>query len=161
MTLQYSNWPARCDFSRRRIYCISNTNSFKNNLPKNVLLWFSKQPNMSTDTSRVIYLIFIPSQCMDGINRKGNCVCNPGYSGSGCEFCSDQDKYGPFCNQSEYHFIFIFKHICWIIISLIAPPFVCTSLLTFFDNDYGCFSKLSIQWVAVLCITSWFPLCSQ
>uniref|UniRef100_A0A8D2LAJ7 Stabilin 2 n=1 Tax=Varanus komodoensis TaxID=61221 RepID=A0A8D2LAJ7_VARKO len=38
-------------------------------------------------------------QCMDGMNGNGTCVCNHGFEGSRCQFCSDHNKYGPQCDN--------------------------------------------------------------
>ncbi|XP_015278042.1 PREDICTED: stabilin-2 [Gekko japonicus] len=39
-------------------------------------------------------------QCMDGMNGNGTCVCNSGFEGSLCQFCSDSTKYGPQCDTT-------------------------------------------------------------
>uniref|UniRef100_A0A8D0G4I7 Stabilin 2 n=1 Tax=Sphenodon punctatus TaxID=8508 RepID=A0A8D0G4I7_SPHPU len=38
-------------------------------------------------------------QCVDGMKGNGTCICNEGFQGSHCQFCSDPDKYGPRCDN--------------------------------------------------------------
>ncbi|XP_053114317.1 stabilin-2 isoform X2 [Hemicordylus capensis] len=38
-------------------------------------------------------------ECMDGMSGNGTCVCNTGFEGSYCQFCSDPNKYGPQCDK--------------------------------------------------------------
>ncbi|XP_072829208.1 stabilin-2 isoform X2 [Vicugna pacos] len=38
-------------------------------------------------------------QCADGHDGNGTCVCQEGFQGSQCQFCSDPDKYGPQCDK--------------------------------------------------------------
>ncbi|KAM5173513.1 stabilin-2 [Callospermophilus lateralis] len=38
-------------------------------------------------------------QCADGSSGNGTCVCDDGFQGSRCQFCSDPSKYGPRCNK--------------------------------------------------------------
>ncbi|XP_042323043.1 stabilin-2 isoform X2 [Sceloporus undulatus] len=38
-------------------------------------------------------------QCVDGMKGNGTCICNTGFKGSHCQFCSDPNKYGPQCDQ--------------------------------------------------------------
>ena len=38
--------------------------------------------------------------CADGINGNGDCVCDPEFTGTGCQTCVDKNKYGPYCNQT-------------------------------------------------------------
>uniref|UniRef100_A0A8C6W213 Stabilin-2 n=1 Tax=Nannospalax galili TaxID=1026970 RepID=A0A8C6W213_NANGA len=39
-------------------------------------------------------------QCADGLSGNGTCICEDGFQGSQCQFCSDPNKYGPRCNQT-------------------------------------------------------------
>ncbi|TSK13306.1 Stabilin-2 [Bagarius yarrelli] len=39
-------------------------------------------------------------KCLDGIEGNGTCQCEPKFSGWRCQYCSDPNKYGPFCNQT-------------------------------------------------------------
>ncbi|XP_060632874.2 stabilin-2 isoform X1 [Anolis sagrei] len=39
-------------------------------------------------------------QCMDKLKGNGTCICNVGFEGSLCQFCSDPNKYGPRCDQA-------------------------------------------------------------
>ncbi|GAA6102753.1 stabilin-2 [Tachysurus ichikawai] len=39
-------------------------------------------------------------KCLDGINGNGTCQCEPNFKGSRCQYCTDPNKYGPFCNQT-------------------------------------------------------------
>ncbi|EPY74062.1 hyaluronan receptor for endocytosis-like protein [Camelus ferus] len=38
-------------------------------------------------------------QCADGHDGNGTCICQEGFQGSQCQFCSDPDKYGPQCDK--------------------------------------------------------------
>ncbi|XP_020660055.3 stabilin-2 [Pogona vitticeps] len=38
-------------------------------------------------------------QCVDGMKGNGTCMCNSGFEGSHCQFCSDPNKYGPQCDK--------------------------------------------------------------
>uniref|UniRef100_A0A8C9BB91 Stabilin-2 n=1 Tax=Phocoena sinus TaxID=42100 RepID=A0A8C9BB91_PHOSS len=38
-------------------------------------------------------------QCADGLDGNGTCVCQDGFQGSRCQFCSDPNKYGPRCDK--------------------------------------------------------------
>ncbi|KAM6153254.1 stabilin-2 [Erethizon dorsatum] len=38
-------------------------------------------------------------QCADGISGNGTCICEDGFYGSKCQFCSDPNKYGPRCDK--------------------------------------------------------------
>ncbi|XP_005865310.1 PREDICTED: stabilin-2 [Myotis brandtii] len=38
-------------------------------------------------------------QCIDGLSGNGTCICQDGFHGSQCQFCSDPNKYGPRCDQ--------------------------------------------------------------
>uniref|UniRef100_A0A8C9QRV1 Stabilin-2 n=1 Tax=Spermophilus dauricus TaxID=99837 RepID=A0A8C9QRV1_SPEDA len=38
-------------------------------------------------------------QCADGSSGNGTCMCDDGFQGSRCQFCSDPSKYGPRCNK--------------------------------------------------------------
>uniref|UniRef100_A0A673TU02 Stabilin-2 n=1 Tax=Suricata suricatta TaxID=37032 RepID=A0A673TU02_SURSU len=38
-------------------------------------------------------------QCADGIDGNGTCICQDGFQGSQCQFCSDPNKYGPRCDK--------------------------------------------------------------
>nr|XP_051701790.1 stabilin-2 isoform X1 [Oryctolagus cuniculus] len=38
-------------------------------------------------------------QCADGLDGNGTCICEDGFQGSRCQFCSDPQKYGPRCDQ--------------------------------------------------------------
>lgn len=44
------------------------------------------------------------SQCADGLDGNGTCVCQDGFQGSRCQFCSDPSKYGPRCDKSKCRF---------------------------------------------------------
>ncbi|XP_045021332.1 stabilin-2 isoform X2 [Bubalus bubalis] len=39
-------------------------------------------------------------QCTDGLDGNGTCVCQDGFQGSRCQFCSDPSKYGPQCDKT-------------------------------------------------------------
>uniref|UniRef100_A0AC11BK35 Stabilin 2 n=1 Tax=Ovis aries TaxID=9940 RepID=A0AC11BK35_SHEEP len=39
-------------------------------------------------------------QCADGLDGNGTCVCQDGFRGSWCQFCSDPSKYGPRCDKT-------------------------------------------------------------
>lgn len=39
-------------------------------------------------------------QCMDGLAGNGTCICEDGFQGSMCQFCSDPNRYGPRCNRT-------------------------------------------------------------
>uniref|UniRef100_A0A8C2NPX9 Stabilin-2 n=1 Tax=Capra hircus TaxID=9925 RepID=A0A8C2NPX9_CAPHI len=39
-------------------------------------------------------------QCADGLDGNGTCVCQDGFQGSRCQFCSDPSKYGPRCDKT-------------------------------------------------------------
>lgn len=43
-------------------------------------------------------------QCVDGIGGNGTCICQDGFQGSQCQFCSDPNKYGPQCDKSKWPF---------------------------------------------------------
>ncbi|XP_058597564.1 stabilin-2 isoform X1 [Neofelis nebulosa] len=38
-------------------------------------------------------------QCADGLDGNGTCICQDGFQGSQCQFCSDPNKYGPRCDK--------------------------------------------------------------
>ncbi|ELW71592.1 Stabilin-2 [Tupaia chinensis] len=38
-------------------------------------------------------------QCTDGLSGNGTCICEDGFQGSQCQFCSDPNKYGPRCDK--------------------------------------------------------------
>ncbi|XP_039733881.1 stabilin-2 [Pteropus medius] len=38
-------------------------------------------------------------QCADGLGGNGTCICQDGFQGSQCQFCSDPNKYGPRCDK--------------------------------------------------------------
>ncbi|XP_064235981.1 stabilin-2 isoform X2 [Aotus nancymaae] len=38
-------------------------------------------------------------QCADGLGGSGTCICEEGFQGSQCQFCSDPNKYGPRCSK--------------------------------------------------------------
>ncbi|XP_040137746.2 stabilin-2 [Ictidomys tridecemlineatus] len=38
-------------------------------------------------------------QCADGRSGNGTCMCDDGFQGSRCQFCSNPSKYGPRCNK--------------------------------------------------------------
>ncbi|XP_026355575.2 stabilin-2 isoform X2 [Ursus arctos] len=38
-------------------------------------------------------------QCADGLDGNGTCICQDGFHGSQCQFCSDPNKYGPRCDK--------------------------------------------------------------
>ncbi|XP_078075800.1 stabilin-2 isoform X2 [Mustelus asterias] len=38
-------------------------------------------------------------RCADGLDGTGTCLCDDKYTGSTCHLCSDQNKYGPNCDQ--------------------------------------------------------------
>ncbi|XP_036616197.1 stabilin-2 isoform X1 [Trichosurus vulpecula] len=38
-------------------------------------------------------------QCADGLSGNGTCICDDGFQGSHCQFCSDSGKYGPQCEK--------------------------------------------------------------
>lgn len=38
-------------------------------------------------------------QCADGLDGNGTCICENGFQGSHCQFCSDPRKYGPRCDK--------------------------------------------------------------
>ncbi|KAF5926520.1 hypothetical protein HPG69_001148 [Diceros bicornis minor] len=38
-------------------------------------------------------------KCVDGLGGNGTCVCQDGFQGSQCQFCSDPNKYGPQCDK--------------------------------------------------------------
>lgn len=38
-------------------------------------------------------------QCADGLGGNGTCICQDGFRGSRCQFCSDPNKYGPRCDK--------------------------------------------------------------
>ncbi|KAB0406464.1 hypothetical protein E2I00_018467, partial [Balaenoptera physalus] len=44
-------------------------------------------------------------QCADGLDGNGTCVCQDGFQGSQCQFCSDPNKYGPRCEKSKCRFL--------------------------------------------------------
>lgn len=44
------------------------------------------------------------SQCTDGLGGNGTCICQDGFQGSRCQFCSDPNTYGPRCDKSKWHF---------------------------------------------------------
>ncbi|XP_028633881.1 stabilin-2 [Grammomys surdaster] len=39
-------------------------------------------------------------QCIDGLGGNGTCICEDGFQGSMCQFCSDPNRYGPRCNRT-------------------------------------------------------------
>uniref|UniRef100_A0A4W2GHQ9 Stabilin-2 n=2 Tax=Bos indicus x Bos taurus TaxID=30522 RepID=A0A4W2GHQ9_BOBOX len=39
-------------------------------------------------------------QCTDGLDGNGTCVCQDGFRGTQCQFCSDPSKYGPRCDKT-------------------------------------------------------------
>nr|CAI9694342.1 unnamed protein product [Rangifer tarandus platyrhynchus] len=39
-------------------------------------------------------------QCADGLDGNGTCICQDGFQGSHCQFCSDPSKYGPRCDKT-------------------------------------------------------------
>nr|XP_033807631.1 stabilin-2 isoform X2 [Geotrypetes seraphini] len=39
-------------------------------------------------------------ECNDGMNGNGTCICDEGFQGSLCQFCSNPDKYGIRCDKS-------------------------------------------------------------
>ncbi|KAK7813715.1 hypothetical protein U0070_001421, partial [Myodes glareolus] len=39
-------------------------------------------------------------QCIDGLSGNGTCICEDGFQGSRCQFCSDPNRYGPRCNRT-------------------------------------------------------------
>ncbi|XP_059742124.1 stabilin-2 isoform X1 [Bos taurus] len=39
-------------------------------------------------------------QCTDGLDGNGTCVCQDGFRGTQCQFCSDPSKYGPRCDTT-------------------------------------------------------------
>ncbi|KAH0516419.1 Stabilin-2 [Microtus ochrogaster] len=39
-------------------------------------------------------------QCIDGLRGNGTCICEDGFQGSRCQFCSDPNRYGPRCNRT-------------------------------------------------------------
>ncbi|XP_060233840.1 stabilin-2 isoform X2 [Meriones unguiculatus] len=39
-------------------------------------------------------------QCLDGLSGNGTCICEDGFQGSKCQFCSDPNRYGPRCNRA-------------------------------------------------------------
>ncbi|KAH0616983.1 hypothetical protein JD844_028519 [Phrynosoma platyrhinos] len=41
----------------------------------------------------------VTKKCVDGMKGNGTCICNTGFEGSHCQFCSDPNKYGPHCDQ--------------------------------------------------------------
>ena len=36
------------------------------------------------------------------MNGNGTCHCKPNFKGTACEQCADDNKFGPFCNQSKF-----------------------------------------------------------
>lgn len=42
-----------------------------------------------------------PSQCSQGLGGNGTCVCDSGFRGSRCQYCSSSNKYGPNCDKSR------------------------------------------------------------
>ena len=38
--------------------------------------------------------------CLDSMTGNGTCICDPQFTGTGCETCVDENKYGPYCNQT-------------------------------------------------------------
>uniref|UniRef100_A0A8D1QI06 Stabilin-2 n=1 Tax=Sus scrofa TaxID=9823 RepID=A0A8D1QI06_PIG len=38
-------------------------------------------------------------QCADGLDGNGTCICQDGFRGSQCQFCTDPNKYGPQCDK--------------------------------------------------------------
>ncbi|KAM6216453.1 stabilin-2 [Rhynchocyon petersi] len=38
-------------------------------------------------------------QCVDGLSGNGTCICEDGFQGSRCQFCSDPNRYGPHCDK--------------------------------------------------------------
>lgn len=44
------------------------------------------------------------SQCADGLDGNGTCICQDGFRGSQCQFCTDPNKYGPQCDKSKCRF---------------------------------------------------------
>ncbi|XP_038612836.1 stabilin-2 [Tachyglossus aculeatus] len=38
-------------------------------------------------------------QCADGVSGNGTCMCENGFQGSFCQFCSNPNKYGPRCDK--------------------------------------------------------------
>lgn len=39
-------------------------------------------------------------QCIDGLGGNGTCICEDGFQGSRCQFCSKPNRYGPQCNRT-------------------------------------------------------------
>ncbi|XP_051028895.1 stabilin-2 [Acomys russatus] len=39
-------------------------------------------------------------ECMDGLGGNGTCICEDGFHGSRCQFCSNPNRYGPHCNRA-------------------------------------------------------------
>ncbi|KAG7277658.1 hypothetical protein CRUP_025343 [Coryphaenoides rupestris] len=39
-------------------------------------------------------------QCMEGMEGNGTCICQSGFSGSRCQYCSLPNKYGPNCDRN-------------------------------------------------------------
>ncbi|OWK58296.1 Stabilin-2 [Lonchura striata] len=48
-----------------------------------------------------IHSNYLPSisQCMDGLDGNGTCVCSEAFQGLSCQLCSDPGKYGPQCDK--------------------------------------------------------------
>ncbi|XP_028736155.1 stabilin-2 isoform X1 [Peromyscus leucopus] len=38
--------------------------------------------------------------CIDGLGGNGTCLCEDGFQGSKCQFCSNPNRYGPRCNRT-------------------------------------------------------------
>lgn len=53
------------------------------------------------------------SQCADGLGGNGTCICQDGFQGSQCQFCSDPNKYGPRCDKSKWHFQSFLLLLIW------------------------------------------------
>ena len=74
------------------------------------------------------------SQCTDGLDGNGTCVCQDGFRGSRCQFCSDPSKYGPRCDKSKCRFQSclpllsqgphgsVVQSWCWVPLGLVGAP---------------------------------------
>uniref|UniRef100_A0A803TJK6 Stabilin 2 n=1 Tax=Anolis carolinensis TaxID=28377 RepID=A0A803TJK6_ANOCA len=111
--------PQRCDEEKTKIEmgtCVKCQLSHKNSCPKDskpvvimkMCLLISQEPNcckgfFGPDCNQCPGGFSNPcsgnGQCMDKLKGNGTCICNAGFEGSHCQFCSDPNKYGPRCDQ--------------------------------------------------------------
>ncbi|MEJ1277143.1 hypothetical protein NN561_008056 [Cricetulus griseus] len=80
--------PHRCDETKKEMIPALFTHK---------CVYSSRTRNMKSGCARYCNATI---KCRDGLSGNGTCICDDGFQGSKCQFCSNPNRYGPRCNKT-------------------------------------------------------------